>query len=136
LNEYHAHAAEDNRSVCYDVADMAVVDCPYFPCTSASQFEDYLKNQIYLSPLVESRTPMPKRLTGFFCLLFVLTLSTVLSADLLVHYKFDETEGSFAADASGNGYDGTVEEANWTTGHMDGALEFTGTGFVTLPANA
>jgi hypothetical protein len=50
-------------------------------------------------------------------------------------YKLDETEGTVAADSSGNGYDGTITgDAVWTTGKFGGALQFDGTDdFVTLP---
>ena len=69
------------------------------------------------------------------CFILVLSLATIASADLLVHYKLDETSGTVAADASGNGFDGTIDGGtNWSGGRLDGALEFTGTGYVTLPA--
>ncbi|MCK4826360.1 LamG domain-containing protein, partial [bacterium] len=43
-------------------------------------------------------------------------------------WKFDEGEGTQAGDSSGNGNDGTVHDASWTTGELDGALEFDGNG--------
>jgi hypothetical protein len=78
---------------------------------------------------------MCKRLLCLTCCVFVLGLATGASADLLVHYKLDETSGTVAADASGNGFDGTINGAtNWVAGNLDGALEFTGNCNVTLPA--
>ena len=45
-------------------------------------------------------------------------------------WKLDETSGTTAADSSGNGNDGTLTSMagdEWTTGQVDGALEFDGT---------
>jgi len=42
-------------------------------------------------------------------------------------WKFDEGEGSIAYDSIGNN-DGTIHDANWTTGILDGALTFDGDG--------
>ncbi len=52
-------------------------------------------------------------------------------AALKVHWPLDETSGVTAADASGNGYDGswmgTVGAPGWVSGGMDGgAMQFTG----------
>ncbi len=64
-----------------------------------------------------------------------LALVTVASANLLVHYTFDETSGAVATDASGNGYDGTINgTTTWVAGYVDGALEFTGDSNVEIPA--
>jgi large repetitive protein len=50
---------------------------------------------------------------------------------LVAHYPLDETTGTVAADATGHGYDGTVDgDATWT----DGGLDLGGTnGHVRLP---
>ncbi|MBN1996763.1 T9SS type A sorting domain-containing protein [candidate division KSB1 bacterium] len=78
---------------------------------------------------------MSKRLLCLVCFILVMGLATVVSADLLAHYKLDETGGTVATDASGNGFDGTVNgNTNWTSGNLGGALEFTGDCNVTLPA--
>jgi hypothetical protein len=47
----------------------------------------------------------------------------------LIWYKFDnDGTNTTAVDSSGNGYDGTVSDADWVTeGHIDGALNFDGT---------
>jgi len=43
-------------------------------------------------------------------------------------WKFDETEGTLAADSSGNGHNGTLMNGpTWTTGPVRGALSFDGT---------
>ncbi|MBN1466904.1 T9SS type A sorting domain-containing protein [candidate division KSB1 bacterium] len=77
---------------------------------------------------------MCKRLISL-CVVMLLGLATVASADLLVHYKLDETSGAVAVDASGNGFDGVINgSTNWVTGTLGGALEFTGDCNVTLPA--
>ncbi len=41
------------------------------------------------------------------------------------HWKFDEGEGDIAYDSAGDN-DGTIHGANWTTGQIDGALDFDG----------
>ncbi|MFD0693401.1 OmpL47-type beta-barrel domain-containing protein [Paenibacillus sp. GCM10027628] len=48
---------------------------------------------------------------------------------LVTRYKFDETNGSNVADASGNGHDGTTKGSLvWEpNGHQNGALTFSGT---------
>jgi hypothetical protein len=46
--------------------------------------------------------------------------------NLFAHWKFDETDGNIAYDSSGNGYHGTVNGAQWTSGKDGGALEFDG----------
>ena len=50
-------------------------------------------------------------------------------AGLVLHYKFDETTGTTAADSSGSGYTGTLTNmtgSEWTTGKVGGALSFDG----------
>ena len=60
----------------------------------------------------------------------VLVLASSASADLLAHWKLDETEGMNAADSSGNGHDGTlgsgIRAPTWQPagGLIDGALMF------------
>ena len=51
-------------------------------------------------------------------------------AELIAHYKFDETSGTTAADSSGNGNIGALTNmagTEWTTGKVGGALNFDGT---------
>src|SRR5262249_28474145 len=57
------------------------------------------------------------------------TATTQSTAGTLVaEYSFDEGSGTIAADASGNGNDGTVGSATWTSsGKFGGALSFDGT---------
>ena len=46
----------------------------------------------------------------------------------VAYWKFDESSGTSAADSSGNGYTGTlVNGPAWTSGRVDGALNFDGT---------
>lgn len=45
---------------------------------------------------------------------------------LVAAYSFDEGMGNMVTDASGNGNDGTISGATWTTGHFGGALSFDG----------
>ena len=45
------------------------------------------------------------------------------------HWKLDDGEGTIAVDSSGNGNDGTlIGDPLWTTGVLDGALDFDGDG--------
>ena len=79
---------------------------------------------------------MRKRLTCLICLGLVLSVVSNTSAQLLVHYKLDETGGTLASDTSGKGNDGTLSgDPQWAAGWMDGALEFNGEDFITLPAD-
>ncbi|MHC4228250.1 MAG: LamG domain-containing protein [Planctomycetota bacterium] len=49
--------------------------------------------------------------------------------DLVAHWRFDETSGATAFDASGNGHDGTIMgDPQWVPGKLGGALEFDGSG--------
>ena len=48
-------------------------------------------------------------------------------------YAFDEGTGEIATDSSGNGMNGTVHGATWTTGKIGGALNFEGDDYVTIP---
>src|SRR6266571_5013276 len=59
----------------------------------------------------------------------------VTSAGLVAHWKLDDGAGTSAADASGNGYTGTlVNGPVWTTGTINGALDFDGSNdYVNLP---
>jgi hypothetical protein len=41
-------------------------------------------------------------------------------------WKLDDGAGSLAADASGNGNNGTITGASWVAGHIGGALSFNG----------
>ena len=73
-------------------------------------------------------------MTGF---MLVLYLAASAQAELLVHYTFDETSGTVATDASGNGHDGVVGGTiTWIEGTLNGAIEFPGNDSVVLPAAA
>ncbi|MBN1805597.1 MAG: hypothetical protein JW837_10125 [Sedimentisphaerales bacterium] len=78
---------------------------------------------------------MCKKLILLICLVLTLYPAGSTSAQLLVHYKLDETSGNTAVDSSGKGNDGIIEGTPvWTAGWLDGALEFDGSLSVTLPA--
>ncbi|MEC9124280.1 MAG: hypothetical protein VX969_09055, partial [Verrucomicrobiota bacterium] len=55
----------------------------------------------------------------------------VRESDLLVRWTFDETNGTIASDASGNGIDARLNSAGlWGTGKSRGGLDLTsGTGY-------
>ena len=50
-----------------------------------------------------------------------------VETNLISHWKFDEGTGSVAYDSAGDN-DGTIYGAQWTTGIIDGALDFDGDG--------
>jgi hypothetical protein len=66
---------------------------------------------------------------------FVLSVASNVSANLVAHWKFDDGSGGKARDSSGNGYDGTLfGDPQWITGHSGGGLDFDGNGdYVELP---
>ena len=67
----------------------------------------------------------------FYFLILSLVLTSTARADLVAHWRFDETSGTIAHDASGNGHDGTITgDPKWGAGKIGGALEFNGTGDV------
>ena len=55
---------------------------------------------------------------------------------LLAYLKFNETNGTTAADSTGNGWNGTlVNSPTWVTGYSNGAVSLNGTNqYVSLPA--
>jgi hypothetical protein len=76
---------------------------------------------------------MGKRIILKTCLTisFILTLRMTgnASAEILVHWKFDEGSGIIAYDSSGNGRNGTLEgNPEWVEGKIGGALDFDGNG--------
>jgi len=72
---------------------------------------------------------MCNRLIYLICLVFVLGMAANASADLILHWRFDEGSGTIAHDSSGNGRDGVFEGSpTWTAGKIGGALEFSGGG--------
>jgi len=69
---------------------------------------------------------MSKKLICLFILL-VLGLAANTSADLIAHWRFDESSGSVARDASGNGNDGTLKgDPQWVAGRIGGAIQLDG----------
>ncbi len=59
---------------------------------------------------------------------------TKIKYDLQAHYAFDEGSGTIAVDSFGNGNDGTIYGAAWTTGKSGGGLYFDGIDdYVSIP---
>ena len=70
-------------------------------------------------------------LFSFVCVLGLVLTGPAKAADpdLVGYWKFDETSGTTAQDASGNGQDGTLNgDPQWAAGMLGGALEFDGDG--------
>jgi len=66
---------------------------------------------------------------------FVLLLSVAgnASADIVVHWTFDEGSGTTVFDRTGNGYDGTfVGTIEWADGYHGGGVHFTAEGQIVL----
>ena len=80
---------------------------------------------------------MYKQLLQVIIMVMVLTMAGNVSADLVAHWRFDETSGTTAADSSGNGLNGTLGgDPQWVAGKIGGALEFDGDDYVDLGAPA
>ncbi|MEE6308335.1 beta-L-arabinofuranosidase domain-containing protein [Plantactinospora veratri] len=64
------------------------------------------------------------------------TVTAAPPVPFVAHYRFDETAGTSAADATGNGKTGTLTGgAGWTTGRTGNAVNLNGSGaHVSLPA--
>jgi len=61
-------------------------------------------------------------------LILLLSMTGNASAELVGHWKFDESSGTTAYDISGNGNDGAFNgNPQWVAGHFGAALEFDGT---------
>ncbi|OHB68070.1 MAG: hypothetical protein A2Y77_16270 [Planctomycetes bacterium RBG_13_62_9] len=83
-------------------------------------------------------------LKSLLCLVLLLGMASTVSAQLLVHYKFDETADTTAIDSSGKGNHGalmsanatvTTIDANWVpAGWKDGCLDFNGLTEIVIPA--
>ena len=59
----------------------------------------------------------------------LMSVAEAADPDLVAHWRFDETSGATAFDASGNGHDGTIMgDPQWVPGKLGGALEFDGAG--------
>ena len=62
-----------------------------------------------------------------FVLMLSLVLTSVVKADLIGWWRFEEGSGTFAADSSDYGNDGTVNgNAQWVEGYFGGGLELDG----------
>jgi len=70
---------------------------------------------------------MSKRAVCFVGLCLVLAWAGAVSAKLVAHWKLDETAGTTASDASGNGYHGRLMGGvTWAAGEIDGCIEVNG----------
>jgi len=79
---------------------------------------------------------MFRRGSALMLLVFVvgLALASVSDAALVGWWKFNDGDGTVARDSSGRGNDGTVYNPLWVEGKFGGALNFTGTNYVDVPA--
>ncbi|HUT46727.1 MAG TPA: LamG domain-containing protein [Sedimentisphaerales bacterium] len=77
---------------------------------------------------------MSKKMIYLVSFVFVLGLvltsaAKAIDPDLIGYWNFDETSGTTAQDATGNGNDGTLNgDPQWAAGRLGGALEFDGEG--------
>jgi hypothetical protein len=85
--------------------------------------------------IMETRRTEVKVLAALLVLVSCGWVRAVSSNGLLGHWEFDEGEGSVAYD-SADSYDGVIRGAQWTTGVLNGALDFDGfDDYVGLPDN-
>jgi len=76
---------------------------------------------------------MSKKLIYFVSFVLVLSIVGYASADLVVHWGFDEGSGSIVHDTSGNGHDGTINGMpQWVPGIAGSALHFDGSTYVVV----
>jgi len=74
---------------------------------------------------------MSKKLACAVCFVFVLSLGSIASAELVAHWPLDEGSGTIANDVTGNGNDGTLNgDPQWVAGMHGVGLEFDGDDFV------
>ncbi len=72
---------------------------------------------------------MCKKLVCLTSLVVLLSLAGSASAELILHWTFDEGSGTTANDESGSGHNGTIEgDPAWVAGKLGGALDFGGDG--------
>ncbi|MCP4614644.1 MAG: LamG domain-containing protein [Planctomycetes bacterium] len=71
---------------------------------------------------------MSKKLIYFICFALVLSMAGQASAELILHWRFDEGSGEVVNDSSGNGHVGTIEGATWAVDDKGPCLEFGGDG--------
>ena len=78
---------------------------------------------------------MISRISCLFCLVALLMAGTTASADLVGHYRLDESAGTLVTDDSGNAFDGELTgDATWVEGYIAGAIQMDGGDAVVLPA--
>ena len=91
---------------------------------------EYLEPFAYIVELMSLRS---RRLiiSVLWIMLTGVSQGVVRESDLLVRWTFDETNGTIASDASGNGIDARLNSAGlWGTGKSRGGLDLTsGTGY-------
>jgi len=76
---------------------------------------------------------MSRKLIYFVSFVLLLSIVGNASADLVVHWGFDEGSGSMVHDTSGNGHDGTINGTpQWVPGIAGGALHFDGSTYVVV----
>ncbi|MHC4586484.1 MAG: LamG domain-containing protein [Planctomycetota bacterium] len=71
---------------------------------------------------------MSQKLIYLVCFVVVLSMAGQASAELILHWRFDEGSGDTVNDSSGNGRVGTIEGATWTVDDKGPCLEFGGDG--------
>jgi len=80
---------------------------------------------------------MSKKLVCLVSLVVALSMAGSVSAELILHWSFDEGSGNTANDRSGNGHDGVFEgNPTWVAGKVGGALDFAGAGERVVDADA
>jgi hypothetical protein len=92
---------------------------------------DVAAARIIINRIIGKGSTMCKKLIYLVSFVSVLgvVLTSTASAELIACWKFDDGGGTTAADASGNGHDGTLNgDATWALGQLGGALQLDGSG--------
>ncbi|MHC4168475.1 MAG: hypothetical protein ACYSWQ_16100, partial [Planctomycetota bacterium] len=78
---------------------------------------------------------MSRKVILLISLASMLVAAGTASADLVAHWRLDETSGTTAYDSSGNGNDGTLNgNPQWAAGMIGGALHLDGSSdYVRIP---
>ncbi|MFH1881975.1 MAG: LamG domain-containing protein, partial [Planctomycetota bacterium] len=78
---------------------------------------------------------MCKKLIYLVSFVLVLSMAGNATAELILHWRFDEGSGTTVNDSSGNGHVGTIEGATWTVSDKGPCLEFGGDGDLVVDEN-
>jgi len=81
----------------------------------------------FINSLLRGRTIMYRKLVCLVSFILIMGIAGSASAELRLHWELEEASGTTVSDSTGNGYDGTFNDApQWVEGKIGMALEFDG----------